>query len=961
MIRRSDSIKKFLEMSTHADLAALYRREMEVQVLVSEDGGTRVDKEFHGRAWHSYTDGIQTWQTFRIPRNAWANPEDNDFEMTYDLSKYALGIGMTGWDWINKRSIWCAYDFDAITGHSDKHKKKLDVNELEKLIELVKAIPWVTLRKSTGGKGLHLYVFMGICVETINHNEHMALGRGILAMLSELACFDFQSKVDTTASNMWVWHRKMKGTDGLTLLKQGTELTEIPHHWKDHLDVINGKSRKIVPFFIKESANAEELERIFEELSGTSKRVPLDAEHNRLLTYLRENTKGGSWWDNDHWMLVTHTYHLRQAHQALKLRGFFDTIATGKEAGADWNCFAYPMRNGGWSVRRYTPGCAEHPSWAQDGKSWTKCYYNLIPDLNVACRAFGGIERPAGGYVFKHFETALQVLSMLGLRLEKTPDWLNNRGTLIKKHKDGRLVVEVNREERDAGNEVEQWVNEGKHWKRIFDFDVTPTVADEAPNFDQFVRHVITENDENAGWMVKTQDGWQLEPKDHIKDVLTGVLKLKDKDVKTVMGSAVMASWKLVNKPLEPEYPSDRQWNRNAAQLKYTPSPNIDSLNYPTWTKILNHLGRNLDDAVQNWQWAKQHGLKNGADYLKLWIASLFQKPLEPLPYLFFYSQEQNTGKSTFHESIAHLLTRGVVRADNSLFEQSQFNGELLNAILCVVEETDLNTKRTGSKITYNKIKDWVTARQLPIHVKLKTPFTIPNSTHWVQCSNDRNSCPVFQGDSRIVVIRVNVIPTEELIPRIQLEDLIQKEAPDFLAEVLRIDIPPSNDRLAVPVLQTEDKRRIQESNMNPFELFLKECCHYVPGSTIPWQTLYQKFFEQLDSQYTEQWTKIFTGKHIPPQFPKARYGNDHSQWHIGNISFHPPKPGDPIKPRLVIRNDFLVPEREVDARNGHASQSVQEGKEILRDGQPVGQNQGQVSQQPSQSSPPSESDQPKP
>lgn len=1580
--KRSESIKKFLELKSHPDLAAMYNREMEVQVLVAEDNGTRVDKEYHGKNWHAYSDGVQTWQTFRIPLNAWATPEDNDKEMTYDLSQHALGIGMTGWNWVQKKSIWVAYDFDSMLGHSEKHRKKLTDDELQQLISTVENIEWVTLRKSTSGKGLHLYVTIDPTINLItdNHNEHMALARAILEQLASICCFDFQSKVDTTGGNMWVWHRKMLGTDGLSLIKSGTTLKEVPPNWRDHIDVIAGKCKKIVPFFIKEASCPDEMEQLFNELSGQSKRVPLDNDHNRLLAWLRENG-GGSWWSSDHWMLVTHTTLLERAHKELGLKGIFKTLAKGTEHGdhncfsgatsiitkqgvrtlkdiaeneghaelyvwtgskfiwkdceiksfgiqktipitfgdyttvratknhrwpyynrdnertyidsgnykyttqliptkteipiakfdlpstdnedyrrgyahgfvygdgwlrntrgkitsevklfkrdndlfkllnqygtygteyveghgyintirqlpAEWkalpenpsksyalgfvlglvsadgfvnkriqishknwheiheirnlaiyaglralcvreavsgkdsfkpdeishvftittynltkeyfirkdhqenfeqrtkhsritiididyenekeeevycaivpeyenftlanhvitlNCFAYPRRNGAWLVYRYTRGCAEDKSWTQDGSGWTRCYYNLIPDLSTACRAYGADERPSGGYVFREFEVANQAMAMLGVNLPEMPVWTRARKTTIKKHKDGRLVIEFQREDMDPADQVQGWLPENKLWKKVIDNKVASEMSSsDVPNFDKLVRHLINEADENAGWAVKSDNEWHIEPLEHVKSVLAGPFGCKNAEVKAIIGSAVITPWTLVCKPFEPEYPKDRQWNRNAPQLRFTPSPNVDTLSYPTWAKILNHLGDGLTDAILESEWARTYKILTGGDYLKIWLASLIQQPTAQLPYLFFWSDKQNVGKSTFHEAIALLMTHGVVRADQALTSASNFNGELENAVLGVIEETDLNKGRGASHVAYNRIKDWVTSKYISIHRKTKTPYNILNTMHFIHCmpsdtwiftndgprqikdlinnpfvaivdgrkyksgsegffstgkkevfeiettqgytlqatsnhkiltnyggislwqelgnlkpgnkihlhnhqnaewggkgtfeegyvlgyllgdgtifnrndsnceifnipiyddfeivgyllsildkcsayrtergftiagkqlnelcrefnihkkndiknleecssefyegllsglfdtdgtcadkndrgsysidlfqsdidflkivqrflirlgifssiyksrderkllihknnketlskksyylsittkaqlqiflnrigfkihrkqqmlkkrisqakrkitpnrlatiksiksvgikdtydctipevhyfdangivahncANDRHACPVFSGDSRIVVIYVDPFPTEELIPRPQLTPMLEKEAPDFLAELLRLDIPPSNDRLNVPIIQTQEKLQAQEESMTVIELFLRDYCHYVPGRTILWDDLYQKFIDQLEPAYVEKWTKNYTGSRLPTQFPKGRWGQG-GKWHIGNISFYPKTDDEETKPKLILRNHHLVNSR---------------------------------------------------
>src|SRR5690606_6260815 len=125
---------------------------------------------YMGKKWRGYTDGITTWKSFRIPYNAWSEPVYEDKELRFSLAEHAEGIGLTGWDWVNRQSLWVAFDFDALIGHSDKHTSQLSFDELEAVKESAYNIPWVTVRKSTSGSGLHLYVFLDP-VHTETHLE----------------------------------------------------------------------------------------------------------------------------------------------------------------------------------------------------------------------------------------------------------------------------------------------------------------------------------------------------------------------------------------------------------------------------------------------------------------------------------------------------------------------------------------------------------------------------------------------------------------------------------------------------------------------------------------------------------------------------------------------------------------------------------------------------------------------
>lgn len=733
---KTDVIKLFLSAKTHADLALLYNHDMEVQVNVAQEQGQKINQgELKGKGWIAYTDGVHTWKPFRIPINANKDAFYTDSPMTYSLELYADGIGMTGWDWKNKVSRWVAFDFDAIIGHSDAHSKKLSDTQLHEIQRVVTEIPFVTLRKSTSGKGLHLYVFLDE-VPTDNHNEHSALARSILSMLSGLTSFDFANKVDVCGGNMWVWHRKMyadfKGNvrgDGLQLLKTGEQLRQVPANWRDHLNVVTHKTRKSVPNFVYD-LDSNDPDKLFAELTGQRNHVNLDQDHKKLIDWLSTNNCVW-WWDQDHHMLVTHTYHLKEAHTALKFRGRYETIASGSDRGFDHNCFAFPLRNGAWAVRRFSQGTKEADTWEQDGNRWTRCFYNREPDLHTLARLNDGIELEKGGYSFRHADSVMKVLCDLGIPFS-IPSFLASRKASIKPlNKENKLVVTITAESNDDATKMHGWLNEkGKEWKRVFNCRIINNDASESnQNFDDLIRHLITSSDQDAGWVLKREDGWTEEPLAHIRAAL-GALGHDNKESNQIVGSSVMKAWTLVNKPFQPEYPGNREWNRGAAQFAIAPSQELDNLCYPTWTKVLQHCGQGLDVAIKEHEWCKSNNITTGAEFLMLWVSSLFKRPEMPMTYLAFWGP-QDSGKSIFHEMISEILvTNGVMRADNALKSQQNFNGELASAVLCVVEETDLKK----DKIAYNRIKDWVTSPQImirPLHIQ---GYMIRNCTHWIQC-----------------------------------------------------------------------------------------------------------------------------------------------------------------------------------------------------------------------------------
>ena len=877
MATKTEAIKAFLTEFTKSDLARLYNHSMEVQVNVAQDNGEPISKKsgYTGRLWRGYTDGIQTWKSFRVPYNAATEPEYTDSRLNWDLSVHAEGVGMTGWDWEHKVSKWVAYDFDSIVGHSEG----LTATELQEITSIACKIPWVTVRKSTSGQGLHLYVFLND-IKTNNHTEHAALSRAILGKLTSLTGFEFTSKVDICGGNMWVWHRKMRGTNGLDLIKQGEILKSVPKNWKDHIQVIRGRRKKSLPSLVKDNEKS-----LFEQLTGQYSHIKLDKEHKKLLEYL-EKINAQHWYDVDNGLLVCHTADLKLAHNDLHCRGIFDTIAEGKDR-PDHNAFMHPVEfpEGAWIVRRFSPGVSEANTWFQDSSGWTTCYFNREPTLKTAAQAYDGIEDEKGVFFFNEAETASAAASKLGAHLN-IPNWAANRRATIKPHKDGkRLVVGIEKNSTDNPAHMQGWKEEKGYWKRIFNANISQPSDVYTQNYDNIVRHLVTTNHQDAGWVVNANNTWHSEPLSHIKIALKS-FGYADFECDRILGKCVMDSWIIVNKPFESEFPGGREWNRDAVQLKYLPQQD-EPFQHPNWDRLLDHCGKGLDDAVKSDGWCLANGIQTGADYLRLWIVSVFKEPTKHLPYLFLYSLEQQTGKTSLHEALKLLITsNGYMDVKAALVNPQGFNEEMKNAIICAVDECDLRQ----NKYAYNRMKDWITGEDILLHPKGRTPYMVKNIAHFIHTGNDPNECPIFSSDSRIVVIKVPPLNPIEMIPKDTFFKLLDKEASAFLGTLFKTEIPPCNDRLNIPVLATEAKELSARLNRNALEIFIDEYCYYNPGSSIKYSDFWTKFQEWLDPQDLTSWSKIRVGRSLPSIYPKGRLTSDGGQFHIGNISFTKPE-----------------------------------------------------------------------
>jgi hypothetical protein len=496
---------------------------------------------------------------------------------------------------------------------------------------------------------------------------------------------------------------------------------------------------------------------------------------------------------------------------------------------------------------------------------------------------------------------AAKAACLLGVTWEP-PVALRTRAAQLRQHKDGRLLFKIAWESHDRSEGMEGWHTDTKkrEWSKLFNANFGVDKEKELENFDDVLRHMVDSCDNDSGWAINSQGMWRNEPLVHVKYLLSSMGYMR-RDLMTTIGNCVQRAWKLVNKPFQPEYPGNREWNRYAAQFRFQPAADADG-GYKTWLRVLEHCGSGLTTAVKVHDWCMNNGILTGADYLKVWIASLLQQPGEPLPYLFFYGP-QNGGKSIFHEAISLLLTKGYSRADNALTSQSGFNAEIEHSVVCVVEETDLNR----NKAAYNKIKDWVTSRQLLIHQKGKTPYLIPNTTHWVHCANEHTACPVFPGDTRITMCYVE--PLKAVIPKRELIRQLEKEAPAFLAAVLGLELPRSTDRLNVPVVVTDDKKILESLNKTLLERFISASLVDAPGRRIKFSDFFARFTMNMSREDKMEWSKIRVGRDIPPHYCKGR-DRVTNQVYIGNVWWAGEELPEATCKRYYLKEEIMYKEK---------------------------------------------------
>lgn len=848
--------------------------------------------------------GTYQYWNLRIPKNAYGEPEFKDYKLNWPLDPHVEGIGSTGWHWQGRKSLWVGFDFDAITGHA----KGVGVTP-EKLAEVQRAaenLPYIEVRKSTGGKGIHLYVMLD-SIPTANHSEHSALARCILGMMAAEAGFDFSRQIDCCGSIMWLWHRKLTHENqGLALLKPAHKILgidDLPANWRDHVEVVSHHRTKV-----RVSGLNEDEQDPFDALASAMRRIPLDQTHKDIIDEL-SRSGFSTVWVQDHHLLQTHTCAFQRlaedeaASKRLGLKGFFVTNSQGTNP-AEPNCFAFPLRNGAWKVFRFGQGISEDVTWQQDGEGWTTCMFNQAPDFITAARANSGAELAGNkGYQFDKAQQALAVVRALGESNVELDEQFLHRPTTLRPDKDGRLVMKLTQEKEDP-KPGGGWAKvRGGYWERVFGVrsDKNEDELKEV-DYDDKLRRVKTSAGDPAGWFIKDDlDEWTRCSESDCKMWLENCGH-SSSEAKSILGGYIKKPWKLVSIPFDDEYPGGRQWNYKAPQYRFKPAKLSDQPHHPHWDRVLQHCFCDLDAEIKNLQWAEDANIRSGAEYGLAWIACCFRYPFEPLPFLFFFGEEES-GKSIFHEAVSLLTTGGVVSAERSLTNQNGFNGELAGAVLAYVEESDISK----SPYAYNRIKEWLTAKVLWIRKMRTDAYPQLNTLHMVMMANNQKHCSVFPGDTRISVIEVlKLLPGKE-IPKSTLLARLEAEAPHFMYTLLNMELPEVQGRMRLPVVDTYKKQRSADMQRTSLETFLAEQCHFVPGAKILFSEFYQKFSEWLSPEERYQWSKIKVSRSLPSDMPTGA-GIDNKRF-VGNISWQPPQNTEQSPPYISINGKLQLKE----------------------------------------------------
>jgi len=467
--------------------------------------------------------------------------------------------------------------------------------------------------------------------------------------------------------------------------------------------------------------------------------------------------------------------------------------------------------------------------------------YNVPTTFEEAVGTTGRFDRRGIAILDNPDET----FRLLGIPLT-IPALLAGREVAVERQ-ERSLFVSVPAKQDEREQDLPGW----RYVRRKWEHDIPNCFPEAGPTMYEERIRLTTDKYKAQAWVIKdARSQWKDQPLSAVRMFIKG-FGHDDYEIAQVVQHHMNHNYQLTEIPFTEEELPDRIWNRFGARLSCTPMPG----KFPHIQMILEHVGRNLQSAVEENDWCRNHGVANGAGYLKLWAAVIFRHPDRRLPGLFIWSPEQNIGKSSY----GRMLTRGFL-GENGWCElkkeltRDDFNDQMKGAALCLLEELDLSANFQA----YQLVKNYIDNPHLKLRGIYSKAVTEPNYTHFIHTANYRHFCPVYPGDARLVLFRVDPYQGEDLTWKMKLCPLVDEEMPAFLYHLLHeIELPPSAGRLYLPVLETEDKRQAIAERMAEMQGWYEQLGEYARGGWI-------------ENKTAEEILQMLVGATGDPKLPKT-------------------------------------------------------------------------------------------
>lgn len=273
----------------------------------------------------------------RIPADRNELPEFAGELMTDDqFGRRVSLIGVTGWDWQRRLTLFIILDFDW-TDHAAGYTD----DKLAEVIAAARKLGWVWIRRSKGGKGIHLIVVLGEPMPAEFGKDHQNNAKAIVDRMCKDAEFDFRECMDCGGVVGYVWAREVA---------------------PNGFDVI-----------VEPTCKPPVIETPAPELVESHPQVELTLQHLEDIDTIRA---AGYVFiqDGNRWLCHSRGF------PALNRPGY-QTTSAGRNPGQP-NAFAYPTAEGGWIVTRFgVQPASEAPCWRANAQGFATTHIEAPLDL----------------------------------------------------------------------------------------------------------------------------------------------------------------------------------------------------------------------------------------------------------------------------------------------------------------------------------------------------------------------------------------------------------------------------------------------------------------------------------------------------------------------------------------------------------------------------------------------------
>lgn len=279
----------------------------------------------------------------RIPTDRNGDPVFGGELLTVEqLSKRVSLVGTSGWDYQAKVTRFIILDFDAIdhaAGHSDEI--------IDRIVAAARHLGWVWVRRSKGGRGIHVIVALSVPMPAGTGTEHQANARAIVDRMQSDSGFDFRRFVDCVGVIGYIWAKEIR-PNGFEVLVEPTSL-------------------------------APEITRTATVANDEPQPTELNDQHQHDIDVMAEAGFVATW---DGKRLLCHSKGFEVLYRDPRRPGRFATKSPGTDP-TEPNAFAYPLDDGGWSLNRFSVSPeAEADGWYANAQGFAS--FRVLPPIDLS-------------------------------------------------------------------------------------------------------------------------------------------------------------------------------------------------------------------------------------------------------------------------------------------------------------------------------------------------------------------------------------------------------------------------------------------------------------------------------------------------------------------------------------------------------------------------------------------------